>query len=50
MANIQVLRRVDGRKITRYTADPGWTQFFDMARDPYETCNLAQLPESKPKL
>lgn len=48
--DILTLRCADGRKITRYPADPGWTEFFDVARDPYETRNLARLPESEPTL
>jgi arylsulfatase A-like enzyme len=48
--DILTLRYADGRKITRYPANPSWTEFFDVARDPYETRNLAQLPESGPTL
>ena len=48
--DILTLRHANGRKITRYPADPGWTEFFDVARDPYETRNLARLPESEPTL
>ena len=41
--NLVALQR--GRyKLIRYPSKPGWTELFDLTRDPLETRNLANSP------
>lgn len=36
--------RTDTAKLIRYPGHAEWTEVFDLAADPYETCNLATAP------
>ncbi len=42
--------RTADAKLVKYPGHSEWTELFDLARDPYETKNLAADPASKPLL
>jgi len=42
--------RTRGAKLVLFPGQPGWTQLFDLARDPDETRNLAGAPEGAARL
>ncbi len=42
--------RTDSAKLTKYPGHEEWTELFDLKNDPYETNNLAKVPENKKML